>query len=329
MASNRKRRWSKKFPIAISCPSGPKKFKCFFFSPTARDKEDWFRRLNSAASGKSSKDLINKYKEFVVYMEKYFPSEMLRTLKLKPPHLSGKKHHHSHHNTRPPREVNTRVEFSKAIENDESFKENPESSEINIMQKRLPPPQTNAQYHQSHMTQNSLHQSSKEPSFTRSSMVDEFGFEHIQRPVETTSRGSISGEYMPNQWLNSMAARLCWDVWHEQRWKDWVMTRIQKKLIRAKTPSFMEQLRLTNIDIGNDMPTVNRLIGGPRLDLKGIWVYLDVTYQGKFVMTIETKMKLGSKKDEEGQGGKGKEMTAVSPTKEDSRYSSRPTNMPL
>ena len=48
------------------------------------------------------------------------------------------------------------------------------------------------------------------------------------------------------------------------------------------------------------MPMINRLIGGPRLDLQGIWVYLDVTYQGKFVMTIETKMKLGGV----GSGGK-------------------------
>ena len=41
VAQNRKRRWSKKFPIVVSCPSGPKKFKVYLFSPTARDKEDW------------------------------------------------------------------------------------------------------------------------------------------------------------------------------------------------------------------------------------------------------------------------------------------------
>ena len=101
------------------------------------------------------------------------------------------------------------------------------------------------------------------------------------------------------------------------------MARIQKKLIRVKTPSFMEQLQLTNIDIGNDMPLLNRLIGGPRLDLKGIWIYLDVTYQGKFVMTIETKMKLGSKgvASSNESNEKGQQMTSMtSKTEDESRW---------
>lgn len=97
------------------------------------------------------------------------------------------------------------------------------------------------------------------------------------------------------------------------------MTRIQKKLIRTKTPSFMESLRLTDIDVGNDMPMVSRRIGGPRLDLKGIWVYLDVTYRGKFVMTIETKMKLGGKAGEGGQKEEGKQMVTLTKSKDDSR----------
>ena len=126
--------------------------------------------------------------------------------------------------------------------------------------------------------------------------------------LSVTSRDSVSSlensyEFVPGvprpprdtDWVNALAARLCWDVWHEQRWKDWVMTRIQKKLIRVKTPSFMEQLHLTDVCLGNDMPVINRLISGPKLDLRGIWVYLDVTYSGLFVMTIETKLKFGKK----------------------------------
>lgn len=93
------------------------------------------------------------------------------------------------------------------------------------------------------------------------------------------------------------------------------MTKIEKKLIRIKTPAIMEQLRLTDIDVGNDMPMINKLIGGPRMDLRGIWVYLDVTYQGKFVMTIETKMKLGGgdKQSEDGQ-----QMTAMTRNRDES-----------
>ena len=92
------------------------------------------------------------------------------------------------------------------------------------------------------------------------------------------------------------------------------MTKIQRKLIRVKTPSFMEQLRLTDVSLGNDMPVVQQLRDGPKLDLKGIWVYLDVNYTGNFVMTIETKMRFG--KDSQVDEPDGQQMTTITKSKE-------------
>lgn len=109
---------------------------------------------------------------------------------------------------------------------------------------------------------------------------------------------------LETDWINVLAARLCWDVWHEKRWKDWIMCRIQRKLVRIKTPGFLENLELTDIAIGNKMPVVNRLHEGPYVKVDGVWVYLDVTYEGLFVMTIKTKLKLGGSQEEE----KGTEM---------------------
>lgn len=319
VAQNRKRRWSKKFPIVISCTTGAKKFKVHLFSPTARAKEDWFRRLKSAASGLTSLQLIKKQKEFFGYMEKYFPQELLRSLTLKPPKFKKQPSFHQqqhHHASRSAalhqqqlRMANTLVQFSKSDEVPSS--EDPEPGEVNITQKPsgVQAPQASNSTSHHHASQGGRVTGGKDAASSLSS-VDELGFEHMQYPSQSPgSRRRTPGyiECRPNQWLNSLAARLCWDIWHEKRWKDWVMTRIQKKLIRIKTPAIMEQLRLTDIDVGNDMPMINQLIGGPRMDLRGIWVYLDVTYQGKFVMTIETKMKLGGgagggvKQNEEGQ----------------------------
>ena len=73
VAQNRKRRWSKKFPIRISWPE--KKYCVYIFTHTSREKEDWFRRLKSAASGITSDDLIIKQKNFFAYMEQYFPTD--------------------------------------------------------------------------------------------------------------------------------------------------------------------------------------------------------------------------------------------------------------
>ncbi len=88
------------------------------------------------------------------------------------------------------------------------------------------------------------------------------------------------------------------------------MTRIQRKLIRVKTPSFMEKLLLTDVQLGNDMPMINHLHDGPKLDLDGVWVFLDVTYRGSFVMTIETKLKLGAGR-KEAEKERGKELVAI------------------
>ena len=330
VAQNRKRRWSKKFPIVISCTVPEKRFKLYLFSPTARDKEDWFRRMRNASSGLTSRQLIARQKEFFGYMEKYFPPEMLQSITLKPSRTfsPAKQNHHSyntHHRSgnSQQRKPNTLVQFSKTSENASFASSN---SGVNITDRKTNEAQQSNYTSQASQsaTPTIVHQSSVDPvqnTLTSSPLLDKDDFEYIQYPIPSRqkSRHQLS-ESAPNQWLNSMAARLCWDVWHEAKWKEWVMVKIQKKLIRTKTPSFMEQLRLTDIDIGNDMPMINRLIGGPRLDLQGIWVYLDVTYQGKFVMTIETKMKLGGV----GSGGQsleeeGEEMTEVSRNKEGSR----------
>lgn len=321
VARNRKRRWSKKFPIVISC-SDPRqqRFTVYLFSPTARDKEDWFRRLKSAASGLTAVQLIRKQQEFFGYMEKYFPPELLESLSLQPkvkPHPIPPPQQHGSRSAGSQRLASTLVQFSKAADDgkEASVEDNAERGGVNITQKQK------VNSHSQHATTSSASGASSSQgassgrpvkgqdhdSARLSSSLDENGIRHVHTPP--SSSAAMGHVHMSNQWLNSLAARLCWDIWHEKRWKDWVMTRIQKKLIRIKTPSFMEQLRLTNIDVGNDMPMINQLIGGPRMDLRGLWVYLDVTYQGKFVMTIETKMKLGGGSTSQEEAGQ--QMTSL------------------
>lgn len=292
---NRKRRWNKKFPICITETS--KKVIFFLFSPTSRDKEDWFRRLRQASEGFTSENLMEKLNSFFGYMEDYFPSSSLTSL--------GKNRRGNRLSPRAFKTTN-RILFSK--ESEEAIDENALGG-INISRESGPrvsrhskrqdspsmirkPSSTSLE---STLRSNLDRASSKYTSVT-STTFNEAGasreFEHLFRPPKVTE---------DTLWLNTVAARLCWDIWHDHRWKDWVKSRIQKKLFRLKTPSFMEPLSLTDVELGNDMPVVNRLCGGPHLDLRGLWVYLDVTYEGRFVMTIKTKLKSGKREDEPGQ----------------------------
>ena len=56
-------------------------------------------------------------------------------------------------------------------------------------------------------------------------------------------------------------------------------------------PYFIEELQISNIDLGTEVPVIRRA-NKPYLDENGFWVDLDVTYSGKFKMTIETKVNL-------------------------------------
>lgn len=313
VAKNRKRRWSKKFPIMIFNPP-PNTYRVYLFSPHARDKEDWYRRLKHANSGYSSNQAIREVKTFFGYMEGYFPSESFPTSSLaSSKSLSSSKRSSKH--GQPRKASLTRVRYSVNPENEDTNKSEDMES---VSFKKTAKPQQTAQRQASTVSQSSVRSYGGDSSIgehqlshTRSvsSSVDN-EFEIIPRPLKVTKSSQL-------QWLNAVAARLCWDIWHEQRWKDWVTTRIQKKLIRVKTPPFMEQLRVTDVDLGNDMPVVLRLKEGPKLDLRGIWVYLDVEYSGKFVMTIETKMKLG--KESQTEEPEGRQMTTITKNKE-SKY---------
>ena len=363
VAQNRKRRWSKKFPVMVACSSELVKFKVYLFSPTAREKEDWFRRLKSAADKFTSQQVIDKQKDFFVYMQKYFPTETLRDITLTPaacPHTSptpsrkslGRGVARGHSSNHKHMAANTLVQFSKSADSDEFSDSSEPPRGVNITHGPIPhllaPDDTTPR----RLSPTSLHRKAAPSSPSGSELSSLQKEAHLNVPLREQERDQPKGahrhvhtdsrstslpppsatrlprtiprrvESLQNQWLNAIAARLCWDMWHEQRWKDWVMTRIQKKLIRVKTPSFMEQLQLTNVDIGSDMPLLNQLIGGPRLDLHGIWIYLDVTYRGRFVMTIETKMKLGGN-SLAGSGGKeeeGQQMTSMAfKAKEESR----------
>jgi len=333
VAQNRKRRWSKKFPIVVTTmkpnPSPRRMSTVYLFSPTARDKQDWFTRLRSASNGVTSEELIAQQRNFFEYMRKYFPSKMLQSISLEPPvssvRASSKKTSsslssgHTSKKAGQQKSLNdTFVQFSKGADTDE-FSDEAELGGVNITRHSNP---------QNSKLSTSADSSSLTPptSRRRSPRLPQSNSHQNNIEVAGYQPRPGSGEQPRpplsptiDLWLNSVAARLCWDVWHDQRWKDWIMTRVQKKLMKVKTPSIIEKLQLIDIAVGNDMPVVKGLVGGPRLDLRGIWIYLDVTYRGKFVMTIETKMKLTSDKEPEQLVEEATQMTPLTGRAKESR----------
>jgi len=59
----------------------------------------------------------------------------------------------------------------------------------------------------------------------------------------------------------------------------------------SQIPYFIEELKISEISLGSEIPVIRRA-NKPYLDENGFWIDLDVTYSGKFNMTIETKVNL-------------------------------------
>ncbi|XP_053132614.1 testis-expressed protein 2-like isoform X2 [Hemicordylus capensis] len=92
-------------------------------------------------------------------------------------------------------------------------------------------------------------------------------------------------------WANAVLGRMFWDFLREKYWADQVSNKIQKKLGRIKLPYFMNELTLTDLDMGTSIPHILSA-SSPTLDKRGLWVDMEVTYNGALQMTLETKMNL-------------------------------------
>ncbi|XP_054460738.1 testis-expressed protein 2-like isoform X2 [Anoplopoma fimbria] len=92
-------------------------------------------------------------------------------------------------------------------------------------------------------------------------------------------------------WVNAALGRVLWDFLGEPYWADLVSKKIQMKLSKIRLPYFMNELTLTELDMGSATP---RILGAskPSIDYRGLWFDLEISYSGSFLMTLETKMNL-------------------------------------
>ncbi|XP_051987681.1 testis-expressed protein 2-like isoform X1 [Xyrauchen texanus] len=108
-------------------------------------------------------------------------------------------------------------------------------------------------------------------------------------------------------WINALLGRIFWDFLGEKYWADVVSKKIQKKLSKIRLPYFMNELTLTELDMGISMPKILSS-SKPSVDHRGLWFDLEISYNGSFLMTLETKMNLTRLgKEGEGFGEQGKE----------------------
>uniref|UniRef100_A0A3Q0R3Y0 SMP-LTD domain-containing protein n=1 Tax=Amphilophus citrinellus TaxID=61819 RepID=A0A3Q0R3Y0_AMPCI len=69
-------------------------------------------------------------------------------------------------------------------------------------------------------------------------------------------------------WANALIGRIFWDFLREKHWADAVSHKIQKKLSKIRLPYFMNELTLTELDMGSSMPQITAT-SSPEVNSRG------------------------------------------------------------
>ncbi|CAG9584467.1 unnamed protein product [Danaus chrysippus] len=92
-------------------------------------------------------------------------------------------------------------------------------------------------------------------------------------------------------WVNTVLARLMYDVMRDPAMVARVQNRIQRKLNTLKLPSFMSPLLVTELVLAGSCPAVCG-VGPPSLDARGLWLHALLRYDGGATITILTQINL-------------------------------------
>ncbi|CAH0579106.1 unnamed protein product [Chrysodeixis includens] len=92
-------------------------------------------------------------------------------------------------------------------------------------------------------------------------------------------------------WVNTMLARLMYDVMRDPVTIARLQNRIQRKLNTLKLPSFMSPLVVTELSLAGACPLVER-VQAPAWDARGVWLDADLRYDGGAYIAILTQINL-------------------------------------
>lgn len=88
--------------------------------------------------------------------------------------------------------------------------------------------------------------------------------------------------------INTFLIRAFSDFFTHKEWIDRIQKKIQNKLSMIDVPYFMEELKITGIDLGTVVPLIKQT-SEPWYDERGLWVHLEIDYSGgKYFNQIES-----------------------------------------
>ncbi|XP_022667028.1 testis-expressed protein 2-like isoform X2 [Varroa destructor] len=142
--------------------------------------------------------------------------------------------------------------------------------------------------------------------FSHSSGVASGGTPNVAQPIPGTiedRKHQLSGQSCcpplslafrdaDTQWLNVVAGRLLFDFFTQPRFAEAVRAKFQEKLSKIRMPLFLEELTITDVSLGARTPLIRRTSAAVHCPDTGVWLDLEVAYNGCFQVTVHTKLNL-------------------------------------
>lgn len=241
-------------PVVIEGTKEARKSSCtievFLFARSNRDKEEWFRHL-SASIKKTNKVDLEQFECFVERGEK----------------------------------TTTSKAFDKQQQQQTTFNLVTSESDSSLVE----PTEVNRPSLDSDFMDYLQHMAKVLPaeSPTRGEPSQDPPFSANPSPSETPLLSPII-KNCDVIWLNALMSRFLFDFLHDKYWAERTKEKLQRMLLKIHLPRFIEQLTVTEIDVGSTTPTLQR-VSTPYLDDRGLWIDLDISYGGGFCITMETK----------------------------------------
>lgn len=294
----RKRIWNKKYPICIELAKQDD-----FMSKAEIEKESSEEKLISemmdtggeeqkkpvcqdGMKGSSQKDLVlylfgRTGREKEEWFQRFLTASKLKSESKKPTSISGSKPgylpSHSRNNSQSGILTHSRNN-SKGSLDDVLSQSKPKDLVTSVRQKVL--------------LDYSVYMAKLIPLETKSPVLS---------PIHSAENSPTANKKLPSDhllegeeqvaWANALLGRIFWDFLGENYWSDMISKKIQMKLSKIRLPYFMNELTLTELDMGISVPKILQA-SKPSVNYQGLWFDLEISYDGSFQMTLETKMNL-------------------------------------
>lgn len=92
-------------------------------------------------------------------------------------------------------------------------------------------------------------------------------------------------------WVNAILGRIVFDCLRSENFTERIKERIQRKLCSIKLPYFIDELNLTELSLGSTPPLLYNA-AAPVIDQRGLWIDIDMTYEGLIILILQTNLNL-------------------------------------